>query len=252
MKLVLAVLAISVLLLSETGFGPCLITGSAGAAMQAQKNAGKSAPAAASSVFVAEKGKFRIVRDGQTVGSEEFEIAPSGKDWIARGTTMLHPPGGDPAEVQATFRLAADGTPLTYDWSTKAGKKASAAIEFKNGVAKVSLNLEGATAPFVQELTFETPRIAVLDNNVYHHFAILARIYDWNTKGKQTFPVLIPQEITPGSIVVEDVGPQQVEGATLELLRVSTPDLEVQLFLDAAHKLARLAVPSSNVVVTRE
>jgi hypothetical protein len=252
MKLMLALVGIAILLLSETGFGPCPITGRVGAAaLQAAKAQGKAAVAAAS-VLAADKGKFRILLDGQPVGSEDFEIAPSGKDWVARGTTTLRAPGSEATEVRVTMQMAADGAPLAYEWSSKSQKKASATIAFKDGVAKISLNLEGATVPFVQELKFDTPRIAVLDNNAYHHYAILARLYNWTVRGAQTFSVLIPQEATPGTIVVEDAGPQQVGDATLELLRAKTPDLEVELYVDSSHRLMRIAVPGSKVAVVRE
>ncbi len=252
MKLALALLAISVLLLSEAGFGPCPLTGAAlGPTAQAQKNPAPQ-PASTASIFVPDKGKLRIVLDGQAVGSEEFAIEPSGKDWIARGSTTVRAPESDPAEVHATLRLAPDGTPLAYEWSTKAQKKASASITFKGGTATINLNFEGATAPFVQELKFSSPRVVILDNNVYHQYAVLARLYDWNARGEQNFPVLIPQDMTPGSITVEDAGPQTVEGAKFEMLRVRTPDLDVQVYLDSSHRLVRLAVPAAKVVVTRE
>jgi len=104
----------------------------------------------------------------------------------------------------------------------------------------------------MQELTFGSPRVLILDNNLYHHYAVLARLYDWNTKGTQTFPVLIPQEMTPGSLTVESAGLQKVDGASLETLRVRTADLEIYLYLDASHRLVRLAVPASKALVLRE
>jgi hypothetical protein len=253
MKLLLAVLAISILLLSETGFGPCPITGRVGAAsLAAQKAPAKAAAPASGSALAADKGKLRILLEDQTVGSEEFEITPSGKDWVARGTTTLRGPGSEATEVRATMQLAADGSPISYEWSSKAQKKASASVAFKDGVAKISLNLEGATQPFVQDLKFDSPRIVVLDNNAYHHYAILARLYNWSARGAQTFQVLIPQESTPGTITVEDVGPQLVGGVALELLRAKTADLELELYVDSSHRLMRIAVPASKVAVVRE
>ena len=38
-------------------------------------------------VFAADKGKFTIQLDGQTVGHEQFEIAPAAAGWSAQGTT---------------------------------------------------------------------------------------------------------------------------------------------------------------------
>ena len=81
---------------------------------------------------------------------------------------------------------------------------------------------------------------------------MLAQLYDWKTGGKQTFPVLIPQDMTPGSISVESLGIQQVEGGTFEELRVNSTDLEILLYLDKAHHLIRLDVPSSKVTIQRE
>ncbi|MCU1340929.1 MAG: hypothetical protein JWN92_352, partial [Candidatus Acidoferrum typicum] len=96
------------------------------------------------------------------------------------------------------------------------------------------------------------PRIAVLDNNLYFQYAVLAQMYDWKAGGKQVFPVLIPQDMTPGSISVESIGPQQVDSAKYETLRVSSPDLEILLYLDAGHRLMRVDVPASKATIQRE
>jgi hypothetical protein len=92
----------------------------------------------------------------------------------------------------------------------------------------------------------------VLDNNLYNQYAILGRIYDWNAKGTQSFPVLIPQDATPGSIDVESLGPKNVDGANLEVLRVHSTDLEIQLFFDVKLHLIRLEVPAAKVVIVRQ
>ncbi len=200
--------------------------------------------------LVTEKGKFRILLDGQNVGTEEFEISPAGADWQAHGATEIHTPTGT-TKVTAWLRLAGTGAPLHYEWSTQSQKKASASVDFQGGTAKMALRLEGAQ-PFVQELSFDSPRVIILDNNLYHQYAILARIYDWNAKGAQTFPVLVPQDMTPGSITVESLGPQSIDDSKFEVLRVHTADLEVNLYLDTSHRLLRLAVPASKAAVVRE
>jgi hypothetical protein len=111
--------------------------------------------------------------------------------------------------------------------------------------------MQGAR-PFEQDLTFGSPLIAVLDNNLYHQYAILARIYDWSKRGTQTFSVLIPQELTPGSITVDWAGAVTADGKTYEGLKVVTADLEVMLYLDPDHKLVRMEVPSAKVAVVRQ
>ncbi len=218
------------------------------AARQTKPKAAAPAPA---SVIVSDKGKFRILLDGQPVGSEEFEISPAGNDWQAHGSTEIRAPGAGTVHARATLKLASDGTPIRYEWSVQAQKKTSAVVEFQNGQAKIAAQL-GGSEPFLQMFSFASPRVIILDNNIYHHYAVLARIYDWNAKGAQTFPVLIPQGPVPGTITVEALGPQEVEGARLEMLRVQTPDIEVNLYLDSGHRLIRLAVPASRVAVVRE
>lgn len=255
--------AVALLVLLGSATGTC---GELGRTISAWPSAGAEPPPAqgnatqnkktenappAAALLVEDKGKFRVLLDGQPVGTEEFEISPSGKEWLARGTTEIRIPSGPAVQVTARLNLLADGTPLRYEWSAQGQKKASATVEFQGGKAKMALRLEGAQ-PFLQELSFGSPRVVVLDNNVYHHYIILARLYDWNAKGAQTFPVLIPQDMTPGSITVESLGPQTVDGSSLELLRVHSPDLELNLYLDANHHLVRLTVPSAKAEIRRE
>ncbi len=160
--------------------------------------------------FVADKGKLRILVNGQQVGKEEFEISPSGSNWVARGTSEIQGPQGN-SHVNGTLESMPDGTPIHYQWSTEGAKKASAVIAFSGSKADIELRLEGAR-PYNQQFTFNSPLVVVLDNNLYHQYAILGRIYDWDKKGPQTFSVLVPQEITPGSITVESLGKQDVAG----------------------------------------
>ena len=198
-----------------------------------------------------DKGKFRILLEGRVVGSEEFEISLSGATWMARGSTTAHAPGGGDIKATGHLTLGPDGAPIHYDWTAEAQKKGSGVVDFVNGTAKSAIDL-GGKSPFLQDFTFPSPRIAVLDNNLYYQYAVLAHMYDWKAAGKQVFPVLIPQDMTPGSISVESIGPQQVESARYETLRVSSPDLEILLYLDAGHRLMRVDVPASKATIERE
>ena len=218
-------------------------------AVSAQK---KGAPSGLSSILVQDKGKFSIVLDGKTVGREDFEIAPSGGGWTAKGTTDLKPPDAASAtRVTGILVLQPDGAPISYEWTSRDDKTNGAHVLFANGVAKITLEMQGAR-PFEQDMSFGSPLIAVLDNNLYHQYAVLARVYDWSKRGAQTFPVLIPQELTPGSIAVESTGSASSDGKSYEGLRVTTSDLEVLLLLDANHRLMRLEVPAAKVSVIRE
>jgi hypothetical protein len=211
----------------------------------------KGAASSVASVFSQDKGKLAILLDGQNVGHEEFEIAPAGGGWTAKGTANINPPGGSASKITGTLTLQPDGAPLTYDWTSQAEKRNGAHVLFTNGIAKITLEMQGAH-PYDQTFTFGTPLVAVLDNNLYHQYAVLARIYDWSKRGTQTLPVLIPQELTPGSITVESTGSASADGKTYEGLRVTTSDLEILLLLDTHHRLMRLEVPTAKVSVVRE
>ena len=202
-------------------------------------------------IFAQDKGKLTIKLDGQTVGREDFEIAPSGAGWRAKGTADIKPSEGPASKISGTLTLQPDGAPISYEWTAQAEKTNGAHILFANGVAKITLEMQGAR-PFEQTLSFNTPLVAVLDNNLYHQYAVLARVYDWSKRGAQTLPVLIPQELTPGTITVESTGSASADGKSYEGLKVTTSDLEILLFLDNNHRLMRLEVPVAKVSVIRE
>jgi hypothetical protein len=212
---------------------------------------GAVAPAADSATaFSPDKGKFRILQNGAEVGTEEFELAPSGNAWVAHGEAVIHVAGSD-SRSSGQLRLAADGTPLHYDWTAQAGKKSSGTVDFEGGTAKTSITISGKD-PVREDFKFDSPHVAILDNNLYDQWAILARLYDWNVGGAQNFPVVIPQDMTPGSIAVESLGPKTVDGKQFDTLHASTADLEVNLYFDAKHHLMRLEVPAAQAVIIRE
>lgn len=204
----------------------------------------KQPSSAPSSALAPDKGKFRIVLGGQEVGSEEFEISMSEGKWIVRGTTEAQAPGGVQMKTTGELHLSADGTPIHYAWTADAPKKASGTVDFDAGTAKTSTDF-GSGHPYHEDFKFTSPLVIVLDNNLYEQYAVLARLYDWGAGGEQTFPVVIPQDITPGMIKVS-------AGSGANELVVKSADLEIHLYCDASHKLQRIEVPASRVVVERQ
>jgi hypothetical protein len=210
---------------------------------------------AASPLFSPDKGKFRIVVNGQVAGHEEFEISEKGGNWVAHGTTEINSPQGstrvDPISLAMGLPWKhADGSPAQYDWTMQGAKRAAATIVFDGAKASIDLRVEG-THPYSQQLTFGSPHVAVLDNNLYHQYEILARLYDWNAKGAQTISVLVPQDLTPGSLTLDSLGKQDVDGKKFEALRVKTEDLELLLYLDGA-RLMKISSSSANAEIVRE
>lgn len=211
-----------------------------------------AAKPAADSSSGPDRGRFRILQQGVEAGTEDFSIEPSGNGWLIQDETVIRVPGGTETRTSGQLRVSGDGAPQRYTWSAQGQKKASGAVDFDNGTAKTSATIAGAKEPLLRDFKFTSPRVAVLDNNLYEQYAILGRLYDWNAKGKQTFPVLIPQDATPGSIDVETLGDQSVDGASLQALRLHSTDLEIELYFDAKLHLVRLEVPSAKVVIVRQ
>jgi hypothetical protein len=200
--------------------------------------------------FVPDRGKLRILLEGQQVGAEEFQISSTGADWTARADVKIQLPGAPASKLSSSLRFGPQGNPIAYDWSLEAEKKVSGRVSFDGGTASVELRQEGA-APYAQQHMFGDPRVVILDNNFYHHFAILGRLYDWEKKGEQTFSVYVPQEVVPGNALVDAPGQQDVDGSKLDVLRLRTADLEVYLYFDKL-RLMRITVPGSKVTVVRE
>ena len=208
-------------------------------------------PMANAQALAPDKGKFRDLVNGKQVGSEEFDIAPSGGAWVVRGTSEVKAAQGPETHITSLLQLRSDGAPLHYEWTTAAGpKKATASIDFDNGTATVHLQVNGGKT-FTQQFFFKNPIVAILDDNLYHQYAILADLYDWSKKGQQTFPVFIPQEMTPGTITVEALDPEDRDGKSFQRLKVRSQDLEITLYLDGK-RLMRVAVPSANAEIVRE
>ena len=199
--------------------------------------------------FVPDKGHFRIMANGKEAGQEDFEISATGGNWIIEGKSTIQTAKGA-THITGALQLAANGNPVRYDWSTDGDKKAAATITFNGPSASIALNLAN-TQPYTQQLTFGSEPIAILDNNLYDQYAVLAGLYDPSKKGAQTFSVLVPQELTPGSVTVESLGRQDLDGKQMDELSVKTSDLQINLFLDKG-RLMRIVAPESGVEIVRD
>jgi hypothetical protein len=244
----------SIALIVAAAAGTALLRADALAAGGTAQKSKDKPPAPGPSVFVEDRGTFQVKLDGQPAGTEEFEIHANAGAWTARGVAEVPGENGASSKVTGKLDLAPDGAPLRYEWSATSPRKAAATILFQGTLAKMELKMEGASLPLTQEFNFPAPPVVILDNNMYHQYAVLARIYDWEHKEQKTYAVLIPQDLTPGSITVDYTGPQIAEGQKFETLRVRSADLEIELYCDPAQqgRLMRLEVPAAKVVIVRQ
>jgi len=207
------------------------------------------APAAES-----EQGRLRIFANGRPIGSERYEISATATELQARAEILLE--GGDHKVRQTTsLLLNADGSPRRYEWKLEEPQESWLRVEFKGSRATILFpRPDGKQEQQVYD--FGGERVAVLDVNVFHHFQLLARFYDFARGGPQTIPVFIPQTVQPGVVTVEleAVETQTVGGKEQPVRRLSitSEDNRVLLWLTESGRFVRLQVPQANVEVLLE
>ncbi len=199
--------------------------------------------------FAEDRGRFEISVNGSKVGTEEFSVSKDGAGWVAKGTTELHSAAGS-GKVSGELHLNATGAPTRYDWSSDSGKKVTSNTTFEGSEAKMMTTI-GSEKPIKQDFFFAPP-VVILDNNLYHQYEVIARIYNWTARGPQNFSVLIPQEHMPGSVTVEATPAGAATGSAAEQLHVHSTDLDIFLFMDSTHRLMRISVPSANAEIVRK
>ncbi len=210
-----------------------------------------AAPALSAQKDGEQKGVLRITADGQALGTERYRIRRVGANLEAVADIQINI-GGARIEQNTSMTLTPAGEPLSYEWRMEKPKKIYVRVQFEGGKAVATYPLESGQEDR-QEFHFNTGRVAVLDNNVFHHFALFARLYDFRKRGVQTFPVFIPQSIQPGTATIESKGTDtvQVNGKSVLARRlvVITTDNRVLIWLDEDGGLLRLEVPAAKVVV---
>lgn len=201
-----------------------------------------------------QEGVLRITADGQALGTERYRIRRVGANLEAVADIQINI-GGTRIEQNTSMTLTPAGEPLSYEWRMEKPKKIYVRVQFEGGKAVATYPLESGQEDR-QEFHFNTGRVAVLDNNVFHHFALFARLYDFRKRGVQTFPVFIPQSIQPGTATIESKGTDtvQVNGKSVLARRlvVITTDNRVLVWIDENGGLLRLEVPAAKVVVEPE
>jgi hypothetical protein len=206
-------------------------------------------PADQKAAMEEDHGRLEITVNGSKVGTEEFSVTHDGAGWVIKGSTELHSATGS-GKVSGELHLSAAGAPTRYDWTTESPKKVTSNTTFEGSEAKMSTPV-GGQKPIKQDFYFAPP-VVILDNNLYHQYEVIARLYNWTARGPQNFSVLIPQEHMPGSVTVEAAAPGAATGAAADQLHVHSSDLDILLFLDSTHRLMRISVPSANAEIVRK
>lgn len=199
-----------------------------------------------------QQGHLKILSNGQLIGSERYEITGTATEIHARGDLEIKV---DDAAVRQTANLllSADLAPRTYEWKMEEPQQTWRRVEFSGTQGTLRYPL-GEGKEDQQVFDFGTPRVAVL--GLYHHFLLLARLYDFAKGGPQPIRVFVPQSGQPGVATVElqGVETQTVEGQPqpVRQLAITTEDSQVLLWVTESGRFVRLRAPLENVEVVPE
>lgn len=204
-----------------------------------------------------EQGAFKIFFSGEAIGQERFQIVGEGNNFKASADINLNVERGSAKanfHIRPVLQFTKFFEPLSYQILQESGANVmKARVIFKPGRSQAVYETGKETDSREIELKKD---ILVLDDNVFHHYVILVRRYDFTKGGIQEFNAFVPQQFMAGSISVEDKGFEQVtlgnKQVSLQLLLVDTGELQMSLWLNERHELQKISVPKSNVDVVRE
>jgi len=192
-----------------------------------------------------DRGVFVISLAGKRIGTETFEIRATDKGIEAEGKVEMRvQQESKTVEFRTSSKLVLDSAlrPLTYNWGQKGAQSSQLEIDFQASMTKVRYKTVTGEE---DARDFELPKeVVVLDDNVFHHFQLIAQKYLRNGSGKQTLSAFVPQEALPGALDVQDAGPDSAEiggqKQTLRHLVFSTELKQIDLWVDEEGRVQRI------------
>lgn len=199
-----------------------------------------------------QQGVLRIEMEGRLVGTERYQLVRTSSTIRAKAEIELEI-AGETVRQNTDLVLSPNYELRSYQWRLVEPQKKTIRIEMAEGGARVTFPRPEDGKEEEQQFTFGTDRVALLDINVFHHFLVLARLYDVNRGGPQAIKVFIPQSVQPGEVIVEAKGVEtmRVGGnkVSARRLEVTTGDNQVLLWISDKRGLVRLQVPQAQVTV---
>jgi hypothetical protein len=176
-----------------------------------------------------EHGRFNIIKDGKSIGTDEFTVSRHDTNYVLEGKTTI----GDltmTSRIEVTDKLV----PVSYEVTTAGG---TTRVNIASPVSELQTVVNGET----ESAKFRFPEGGViLDNNLFDHYLIL--MYRAQA-GQNSFAVFVPQDRSIGNATVRSTGPRTYD--------LEVGDVKMQATVDADGALTKLSVPAANVVVER-
>jgi hypothetical protein len=202
-----------------------------------------------------EDAVFHIFVDGKKIGQEKFTIKASEKAVSGSSTVEFKTPGSN-KHVRIETEETTDERFVPQRYMMKKdidGKKGSLDGIFVPGQAHFSYPVEGRVR---ESGLLVGERYSILDENVFHHFIFIARLFEFDSRDKkQSMEVIIPQELANGILRVAETGIESVviNGKKRELhhLTVDTGKAQLDLWVDNEKVLYKIAFPARQLEVIR-
>ena len=206
---------------------------------------------------VDDEGVFEIFLAGRAIGTEKFKIHSSPGKVEAQAEISLHiQQNGKTVGIQSFPDLVLDTQlrPLTYAWNQKGPQSSRLEVDFRGRLARVRYKTVSGDED--NRAFGLPPDVAILDDNVVHHYQLIIDRYQEMGGGKQTFHVFVPQEALPGLITVQDLGnaPITTDGNTANPrhLLITTDLAHIDLWIDNQQHIQRVSVPTVQLEAIRK
>ena len=225
-----------------------------------------------------EHGQFNILFSGETIGYENFSITGQPATYKSSSFTELTINKENPRTLESSDQEIEQPTPpstsntsVTYFINTELQFNEHFEPTSYKVTQEVGASQKRARVMFLPDRSYITyfsndaqldkkrielkKDVMILDDNVFHHYLILAKRYNFSEGGIQKFLGFIPQQFIAGGISISDQGIENIEinnkNHDLQHLLVNVGDLEVNLWIDLNRKLKKLSLPKSEIEVIR-
>jgi hypothetical protein len=138
-----------------------------------------------------QQGVLRIEVEGKVIGTERYQIVHAGSTIRAQAEIQLEV-AGETVRQNTSLVLSRNYELLSYEWRLEKPRKSFVRIGMVDGRARVTFPRPDGKEE-EQQFDFGTDRMALLDNNVFHHFLLLAHLYDAEKVGRRPSGCLCPR-----------------------------------------------------------
>lgn len=205
---------------------------------------------AAAQPATVDEGTFTITRGGSPAGREQFRIMSTpgidGSILKAQGTVTL-----DGRTITTSYVTDARGAPESYSVEVREGGTVAARATGSGRPGRISVDAQSSDSRSAKEYV-ASAGVLVFDDEVFHQYHFLAR----RGVGSGRVPVVFPRRNVQEVLRVRDAGsdPVSVAGRAIPATRLvlSGGGAEVEVWVDSANRVLRVAVPSRQLVAVRD